>query len=107
MQDNFLGFLGLIRKGGGIIAGDEAVTLAVQQGKGQLLLIAEDSAKRLQDRMASLAETCSVPKRILPYTKEQLGTALGKAPCGVLCIADWKVASAVLKKIDALASKAK
>jgi len=102
MQDNFLGFLGLIRKSGGLILGDEAVGLALQQGKGQLLLIAEDSAKRLADRMNNLADICSITKRTLPYTKEQLGSALGKAACAVICVNDQKLAAAILAKIDAL-----
>ena len=100
MQDRFLGFLGLLLKAGHVTFGDERVTTAVQSGKGCLILLANDSAPRLVRRMEVLADEYTIKKHVLPYSKEQLGQAVGSALCGTVCVTDVRTANAVIQKMQ-------
>lgn len=92
MRD-LLKFLGLAKKSGKLIIGDEAVSEAA--GAAKLICTAEDLSPGSLKRAQRAAEIGGVRIITLPHTKEDIGLALGRRPCGILALMDEGFASAV------------
>lgn len=92
-----LGLIGLARKAGKLVIGEQAVLKALQLSQVRLLLLAVDSSNRKRRIFAAHAEAHSIPL-IEWATKTQLGSQLGKQQVAVAAIIDPSLAQAVWRK---------
>ncbi|MCD8212327.1 MAG: ribosomal L7Ae/L30e/S12e/Gadd45 family protein [Oscillospiraceae bacterium] len=99
MNEPCLGLLGLAKKGGMIQAGETAAGTLCRSGKAKLVLLAEDAAENTRRRAESFARMGGVPLVRLPYGKEQIGFALGRASCALAALSDQGMADALVKKL--------
>lgn len=93
MRD-LLGFLGLAKRSGRLVAGIEAVHDAGAVAK--LICVAQDLSPGSLKRAYRAAEKGNVRLITLSYTKEELGRALGRMSCGILALTDEGFASVVI-----------
>ena len=88
MNEPIYRLLGLCMKAGRLLSGSEQVKTAVKDGKGILLILAEDSSERTKEEYIRLAKLSGITWRIFGE-KEKLGHAVGNFGQWI-----WDVASA-------------
>ena len=99
---NILSLLGLALRGGRLAAGDEPTALAAQGGKARLILLASDAGEKTLRRGAHLAEEGNCLILTLPFSKTELGGALGRSSAAILALTDLGLANALAQKLAAL-----
>ncbi len=107
MQNNYLGLLGIARRGGMVEIGDESVRVALLTKRGRVVLIASDASERSKNMFSAIAEDSSVPHIEVAETMADLGNALGKRPCAAVCVCDMGIAAALVKKLSDINPQAK
>ena len=100
MSEKALGLLGLARRGRLLEVGEEPVGIACRSGKARLLLIAKDAADHTFRRARSFCRTGKPPYICAPYTKDELGNALGCNACALCALTDAPMAKAVVEALD-------
>lgn len=98
MTANALGLLGLARKAGKLELGEDPVGAACRGRQARLVLLASDAADNTADKAHRLAQTSNARCVRIPFTKEELGAALGRSSCAVLALTDEGFAKAFLEK---------
>ncbi len=93
-----LTFLGLCRKAGKLCIGDESCKAAIMNGKVRLVMFASDT--RMRKLIASDGSETKAPSIILPFTKAELGSAIGKSEAGILAITDIGFALSFVEKLS-------
>lgn len=94
-----LGYLGLARRGGNIAIGEEPVGAACRAGHARLLILAKDAADNTVRRAASFTASGKPPVLKVPFTKEDLGNALGCNACAMAALIDVALALAFVKAL--------
>ena len=92
-----LSLLGLARKAGKLAIGDEAVSDAIRNGSACLVVLANDSAANTRKRFEWDPGENHCKRLELPYTKEELGGALGRATCAVCAVCDIGFAATLVR----------
>ena len=93
--------LGLCMKAGRLLSGSEQIKTAVKDGKGILLILAEDSSERTKEEYIRLAKLSGITWRIFGE-KEKLGHAVGKGIRAAILISDSGFGMSLLQRIDTL-----
>ncbi len=101
MNDAALHLLGLARKAGRIQVGEEPVGAACRARKAKLLLLADDAADNTVRRAEHFAQAGNTVCVRVPFTKEQMGGAVGRASCAMAALTDAGMAASFLKKLAA------
>lgn len=101
MNEPIYRLLGLCMKAGRVLSGSEQVKTAVKDGKGILLILAEDSSERTKEEYIRLAKLSGITWRIFGE-KEKLGHAVGKGIRAVILISDSGFGTSLLQRIDTL-----
>lgn len=96
-----LSFLGLAKKAGRVESGDESVNIVARSGKAKLILTAADAGRSTQIRADNSAQFAKCPVASLPFTKEELGAALGRDTVGVAAVTDIGFAHTLIEKLQA------
>ena len=96
---NTLNLLGLARRGGNLAMGEEPVSDVCQQHKARVVFLAKDAGDTICRRAARMAESGNAPLVTLPWSKAELGTALGRTTCALVALTDQGLASAVLTRL--------
>ena len=95
-----LSLLGLAKKAGKLAVGNEPVLEALHFGRAEILLFANDAAgntvRRFENRRGEVTAIT------LPYSKEELGAAIGYKSCAALAICDPGFAGAFHKAHSAM-----
>ena len=102
MSDHILHFLGLARRAGSLAIGEEPVGAAARAKDARLLMLASDAAANTVRRAKHFADAGACIDITLPYTKDELGSAVGRTSCAMLALTDVGFADALLKKLAAL-----
>jgi ribosomal protein L7Ae-like RNA K-turn-binding protein len=100
-MSNALGILGIAKKAGLLEIGEEQSGIAARGKKARALLTASDAADNTQRRITNFAERAQIPHLVLPYTKEELGDALGLNPCAAVAVTDAGMAANIAEKLEA------
>ena len=87
-MDDKLRILGIARKAGMLAIGAQAVSTAARSGKAKSILTAADASERSVRNAQGYSADCGALHIAVPYTKEELGAALGWGPVGMLAILD-------------------
>ena len=94
-----LGLLSISRKGGNIVLGEEQVGAQARAGRARLMILASDAGGHTVRRAKSFVAGTAQPLITLPYTKDELGDALGTTSCAIAAITDVRLAQAFVKTL--------
>ncbi len=97
-----LSMLGLSLRGGRLAVGDEPAALAARAGEARLLVTASDAGGSILRRTEHLAEIGHCLWLTIPFTKAELGGALGRGSAAVAAVTDLGLAAAIVKRLAAL-----
>ncbi len=103
-ENGVYALLGLAQRAGKLTAGTDAVIAARARGDAKLVLLAADLS---ENSLKRLSKACRQPagKNIAVWrfgTKERLGQAAGRRPCGVWALGDSNFAEGLAAKLAAL-----
>ncbi len=104
-QRKALLLLGLARKARKLEIGEEPCGIACRSGKAKLLLIAHDAGDHTFRRARSYCRVGKPPYLCVPFTKDELGDALGCNACALCAILDAPFAKAFLEDLPELAQQ--
>ena len=96
-----LRFLGLARKAGALVTGEENARLAVRSGRARLLVVSADASDNARKRAEDFVKGTNVPLAVLPLTKEDVSSATGRPGCSMAVFTDKGLAAAFLKALAA------
>lgn len=99
MNDSALHLLGLARKGGRIEVGEEPAGGACRARKCKLLVLASDATENTMRRAKHFAEAGNTLCVQTPFTKGELGFAVGRESCAMAALTDAGLAAGLLKKL--------
>lgn len=100
-HDPILHLLGLARKAGKLELGEEPVGAACRAKHAKLMLLASDAAPNTRRRAAHFGEAGNVLFLELPFTKAELGFAMGRGSCAMLALTDSGFAASLADKLAA------
>ena len=95
-----LGYLGLARRGGNVVMGEEPVGAACRANHARLLILAQDAADNTFRRARSFTQNGKPPLLRAPYSKDELGTALGCNACAMAAFTDEALALAFVQALE-------
>lgn len=98
-MDRALGYLGLARRAQLAQLGEEPVGSAARAGKAYLILAASDASDHTWRRALSFAQGTEQQCLRLPYTKEELGAAVGRPTLALAAITDPALALALVESL--------
>jgi ribosomal protein L7Ae-like RNA K-turn-binding protein len=101
MREKTLKFLGLMRRANALQVGENNTGEAVRSGKAKLLLLAEDASDNARKRAESFVGGRSCLLLCLPFSKEELSSALGLGGCSMAAVTDLGFANALMKELAA------
>jgi len=93
--------LGLARKAGAVEIGEESTGIAARSGKARALFTASDASENTLRRVRNFAANYDLPHLELPFTKDELGDALGVSSCAALAMTDAGLAASFAEKLEA------
>ena len=97
-----LSMLGLALRGGRLAVGGEPAALAARAGECRLLLTASDAGGSVLRHAEHLAEAGHCLWLTIPFSKAELGGALGRGTAAVAAVTDLGLAAAIAKRLAAL-----
>lgn len=98
-RDNILSLLGLALRGGRLVMGEEPVEGVARARDARVLLLASDAADNTHRRIEHFADEGQCMWLRVPFTKEELGRALGRTSVAVAAITDIGLAAAVARRL--------
>lgn len=94
-MDKTLQYLALARKGGMAELGEEPVGGAARAGKAYLIVVASDAGDHTWRRAKAFAAGTDQQTVRLPYTKDEMGFAIGRTALAIAAITDVSMALAM------------
>ena len=101
MDNSLLGLIGLAHKAGKTQVGEEPVSIAARTHKSRLILLASDAAENTVRKAQGLGETGNCPCLVTPFSKTELGGAVGRASCALMALTEVGFAASITKKLAA------
>ena len=99
MEPKALSYLSLARKAGKAELGEEPVGDISRTGKAYLIAVAADASDHTWRRAKSFAAGTEQQCVRLPYTKEEMGAAVGRTSLAIAAVTDAALALALLKSL--------
>lgn len=100
-MDNTVTLLGLALRAGRLEAGEDCARDACKAKACRLLLVAQDASAGSARRAAFAAEEGACLCLTIPYSRSELGRAVGRELCAVAAVTDTGFAEAFVKKLAA------
>lgn len=100
-MNSILSFLGLIYRAGRLAVGEEPVGAAARAHKAYLLLLASDAADNTIRRADHFCQAGKTVRLIVPWTRQELGGAVGRTACAMMAVSDIGSAAALAEKLAA------
>jgi len=98
-MDKALNFLGMCKKAGKLLTGEDGVSGAARNGEAALIMTASDTASNTTKKALNLSEWGRAPPVRLPWDKDTLGELLDKRVCAILALTDKGMALAFAEKL--------
>ncbi len=98
-MDKALNFLSLARKAGTAELGEEPAGAAARAGKAYALLVASDCGDHTWRRAKAFAAGTDQQTIRLPYSKDEMGMAIGRTSLAIAAITDVAMALALVKAL--------
>ena len=99
MEPKALSYLSLARKAGKAELGEEPVGDMARTGKAYLIAVAADASDHTWRRAKSFAAGTEQQCVRQPYTKEEMGAAVGRTSLAIAAVTDAALALALLKSL--------
>ena len=96
MKPNAINYLSLAKKAGRIEIGEESAGAAARACHARLLLVAKDAPDGALRRARNFVAGSGQQLAVVPFSKEELGAALGKSVVSLAAITDPALALAFL-----------
>lgn len=96
-----LNLLSLARKGGRIEVGEEPMCAAARAGHARLVVVAEDATDHTKRRAKSAVAGSGQQFITVPFTKDEIGAALGRTSVATAALTDPALALAFVKELEA------
>ncbi len=78
MTDRLMSLLGLCRRAGKIVLGNDPVIDSINLKKAKLVIIAQDCSQHTSKGVLTSAHRSNVKAHVIPYTKDDISLAVGK-----------------------------
>lgn len=101
MDSNILNMLGLALRARKLEVGEEPVGAACRARDCRLIIVARDAADNTYRRVRHFADAGQCLWVSVPFTKEELGGAVGRTACAMLAVTDIGFAESIAKKLAA------
>jgi ribosomal protein L7Ae-like RNA K-turn-binding protein len=99
MNPELLGMLGLAKRGGMLVAGEAPVEALVRLKGARILLCASDAADNTLRRIRHFSETGACLWLRVPFTKAELGQAIGRSSCAMLALTNIGFSAAFVRRL--------
>ena len=99
---NILSLLGLALRGNRLAVGEEPVEAVTRARDARVLLLAADAADNTRRRCRHFAEMGQCLYLTIPFTKAELGQAVGRSSAAVVALTDVGLAASLMHKLEAL-----
>ena len=99
-MDKARNYLSLARKAGRVELGEEPVGAAARAQHARLVVVASDAGDHTWRRAKSFVSGTDQPCVRVPFTKDELGQAVGRTSLALAAITDPALALAFLKALD-------
>ena len=98
-MDKALNYLALARKAGTAELGEEPVAAASRTGKAYAILVASDAGDHTWRRAKAFAAGTEQQTVKVPYTKDEMGMAIGRQALAIAAISDCALALALVQAL--------
>ena len=98
-MDKALNYLALARKGGRAELGEEPVGAAARALHAHLIIVASDAGDHTWRRAKSFAAGTDQQCVRLPYTKDEMGFAIGRTALAIAAVTDVQMALAMVNAL--------
>ena len=98
-MDKTLNYLALARKAGFAELGEEPVGGAARAGKAYAIIVASDAGDHTWRRAKAFAAGTDQQAVRLPYTKDEMGMAIGRSALAIAAITDVSMALALVQSL--------
>ena len=98
-MDKALNYMALARKGGRIELGEEPVGAAARAQHARLVVVASDASDHTRRRAKSFVAGTQQACITAPYTKDQMGQAVGRQSLAIAAFTDPAMALAFVKAL--------
>ena len=98
-MDKTLNYLALARKAGAAELGEEPVGGAARAGKAYAILVASDAGDHTWRRAKAFAAGTEQQTVKVPYTKDEMGMAIGRQALAIAAITDCALALALVQAL--------
>ena len=105
-MDKALNYMALARKAGRIELGEEPVGAAARAQHARLVVVASDASDHTWRRAKSFVAGTDQQCIKVPFTKDQLGMAIGRTSLALAAFTDPALALAFMKALDPSAQNA-
>ena len=99
---NILSLLGLALRGGNLAVGEEPAEAVSRARDARVLLAAADAAPNTCRRVEHFAQAGQCLWLRLPFTKAELGRAVGRTSVAIVAVTDIGLANAVVRRLAEL-----
>ena len=100
VMDKALNYLALARKAGRAELGEEPAGASARAQKARLIVVAQDATDHTWRRAQSFVSGTEQICLRVPYTKDQLGQAIGRTALALAAFTDPALALAFVKALD-------
>ena len=104
-MDKALNYLALARKAGFAELGEEPVGAVAREGHARLVLVASDASDHTWRRAKSFVAGTRQQLIRLPYTKDEMGFAIGRTSLAVAALTDIGLALSLAKSLEGVQNK--
>jgi ribosomal protein L7Ae-like RNA K-turn-binding protein len=98
-MDKALNYMALARKGGRIELGEEPVGAAARAQRARLVIVAADASDHTWRRALSFVANTAQQCIRVPFTKDELGMAIGRTSLAIAAFTDPALALAFVKAL--------
>lgn len=100
MNDRLLSFLGICRRAGKLVIGNDPVREAIETEKALLVLVASDISENTLKKINTAVDAGAVAYYQIDRTKDEISFSLGKT-CACLAVIDKGFADKLTELIEA------
>lgn len=101
MRNDLLPLLGLCFRAGSLAVGEEPADAAVRARDARLLLLAADAADNTVRRTRHFADIGNCPWLRTPFSKAELGRAVGRSSAAIFAVTDIGLAANIARRLAA------
>ena len=101
MDNSILNMLGLALRAKRLEVGEEPVGAVCRARDCRLIIVARDAADNTFRRVRHFADAGQCLWISVPFTKDELGSAVGRTSCAMMALTDIGFAEAIAKKLAA------